>query len=384
MLSSILGKYLRNIICVIIILCFTFILFSPKVSAFKSVPPEIGDNLSIKTVSLDDDSLEELIYISSDYSILVFRRVTPQLERLSVGDILFLDAGITKNHHFLGQIINIIREDIDQKGMIIHMTPWRENHSPVISSLIAQPSILEVGQQSRLTCYAADQEGDALFYDWHSNKGLLLGTGATVTWQAPHQPGDYFISCEVIDNRGGEDNRAVRIQVVERLPLLTYQERELIRQFGWGHNHTIRWPDGYVAVYDSTNFSGMQKVINEWNKVIGGKVIFYLSYNSQSPVKISYNYQLSRKNLCYHIDTHWRNYQLYAAEIQINPESQVCGFPRNLYAAYLHSFSGVVGFNIWQGTTIKQEDWQDFTQISEIIERMLKALYKVPPGYDLN
>ena len=118
--------------------------------------------------------------------------------------------------------------------------------------------------------------------------------------------------------------------------------------------------------------------------MVDDEVVFYLSHNTQSPVKISYNYALIQKNLCYHIDTHWRNYRLYAAEIQINPNSRLCGFPRNLYAAYLHSFSGVAGFNVWQGSIIDRDNWQNFTQISEIMQQMLKALYTVPPGYNLN
>lgn len=363
-----------------------FMIFIIQRELFAAQAESVNNNclLPEDAIILDESSSQELVYISSDYSILVFRRTTPQLANLSVGDILYLDAEITKNNYFLGQVTNIIREDAYQKGMIIHMTPWRENHPPFISGLIAQPSILEVGQQSRLTCHAADQDGDTLFYYWYTNKGLLRGPGATVTWTAPHQPGDYFITSEVSDNRGGTDHRTVRIQVVDKLPSLTYQERELICKFGWGSNRTIRWPDGYVAVYDGTNFIRIQEVLDEWNKVVGDNVVFHLSHNPQSPVKISYNYELSRKNLCYHIDTHWRNFQLYAAEIQINPDSRLCGFPGNLYAAYLHTFSGVAGFNVWWGTTIERDDWQDFTLISEIMQQMIQALYQVPPGYDLN
>ena len=128
----------------------------------------------------------------------------------------------------------------------------------------------------------------------------------------------------------------------------------------------------------------MQEVLNQWNEVTGGRVIFYLSNNPQSPVKITYNPELSEENLCYNIDTHWSNYQLYAAEIKINPDSSFCGYPKNSYALYLHSFSGVAGFDVWKGETVGQKDWQDFNLISEIMQMMIKALYKVPPGYDLN
>ncbi|HNR65290.1 MAG TPA: hypothetical protein PKJ95_03225 [Atribacterota bacterium] len=390
MLTNGLVKKHQKIVLLLVfiyLILFILFLFTLEIAAFPNISPETLGSLPVNPILLDDDSLNELIYISSDFSILVFRRATFQLLNLNMGDALFLDYEITKDDYFLGQIINIIRDIRDnsyQNGMIIHLVPWRENHPPVISGLIAQPSILEAGQQSRVTCHAADEDGDTLSYYWYSNKGLIRGIGASVIWTAPYQPGDCFISCEVSDNRGGKDNRAVRIQVVKSSPLLTYQERELIYQFGWSSNHTIRWPDGPVAVYDGTNFHRMQEVLDEWNKVVGDNVLFYLSNDPQSPVKISYNYELSRKNLCYHVDTHWRNYQLYAAEIQVNPDSWQCGFPGNLYAGYLHSFSGVAGFNVWQGKTIERRDWQNFNQISEIMRNMIKGLYKVPAGYDLN
>jgi len=44
----------------------------------------------------------------------------------------------------------------------------------------------------------------------------------------------------------------------------------------------------------------------------------------------------------------------------------------------------VVGFNAWKGTIIDRKDWQNFNLILEIMQTMIKALYKLPSGYDLN
>lgn len=98
---------------------------------------------------------------------------------------------------------------------------------------------------------------------------------------------------------------------------------------------------------------------------------------------MTYNPELLEQNLCFHLDTHWRDYQLYAAEVKINPDTSFCGYPKNSYALYLHAFSGVVGFDIWKGEMVDQKDWQSFNLISEIIQTMIKALYKLPPGYGL-
>jgi len=363
------------------------IIFTGGVKIFATEIYSIEDKnlISKNTIVLDEPSSQELVYISSDQSILLFRSSTPQLEQLRVSDVLWLNASVNDNYGFLRQIIHISKkEESNDKGLIIKTIPWIENHPPFISALIAQPSTIEIGQRSYLTCHAADQDRDMLHYTWISSGGTILGNGPGITWIAPEQTGNYSISCEVMDNSGDKDIKLVQLFVAEKLPLLSNEEKELIRRFGWGGNRTIRWPDGYVEVYDATNFSKMQEVLDQWNEVLDGKVIFYLSNNPQSPVKITYNSALRKENLCGHIDTHWRSYRLYAAEITINPDGSFCGYPENSYALYLHFFSGVAGFDAWKGEVVEKRDWQNFNLISEIMQMMIRALYKVPPGYDLN
>lgn len=372
---------------IIYILLFIFIIiFTGGVKIFATEIYSIEDkNLIPKnTIVLDDQSSQELVYISPDQSILLFRSSTPQLEQLQVGDVLWLKAATNDNYGFLGQIKYVSKEESNNKGFIVQTIPWMTNNPPLISGLIARPSTLEIGQQSELTCYATDEDKDELFYSWISTGGTILGNGPGITWIAPNLSGNYSIECEVTDRRGTKDRKSVQLWVLDKFPLLTEQEKELIRKYGWSNNRVIRWPDGYVEVYDATNYSRMQEVLNQWNEVFGSKVIFYLSNNSQSSVKVTYNPELSQENLCYHLDTHWSNYQLYAAEIKINPDSSFCGYPKNSYALYLHSFSGVAGFDVWKGETVGQKDWQDFNLIPEIIQMMIKALYQVSPGYDLN
>jgi hypothetical protein len=378
------NKYFK---IVFFILWATFIiLFFGAINIFASEIFSIADQNSIpkRTIFLDEQSFGKIIFISADQSILIFKNSTSQLERLQIGDVLCLSRSGDNNYGFSRQIKHIIKEGLNSKGIIIETIPWIRNHPPIISGLIAQSAIIEINQYSNLTCYAADQDKDELYYSWISSGGNILGSGAYVAWLAPNQIGDYTITCEVTDSRGGKDSRSIQLIVVEKFPLFTYPGKELIQKYGWGNNRVIRWPDGYVEVYDATNFSRMQEVLDRWNEVIEGKVFFYLSNNPQSPVKLTYNPELREENLCYHIDTHWSDYQLYAAEIKINPDTSLCGYPQNSYALYLHSFSGIAGFDVWKGETIPWEDWQNFNLISEIMQTMIKALYKVPPGYDLD
>jgi hypothetical protein len=378
-----LNEYFQIITFILLTILIALFCGSVEIIALENISPEVPDYIPAGTIILDETSSQELVYISSDQSVLIFRNSTSQLEQLKSGDVLLINATESDTSYLLFQIKHIIKRKPNNKGVMIEVVPW-QNHPPFISSIIAQPSPLETGKRSYLTCYAADQDGDVLHYIWISSGGTILGSGPCVTWVAPEQTGSYSISCEVMDNSGNKDIKSIQLFVAEKLPLLNFEEKELIRRFGWGGNKTIRWPEGYVEVYDATNYSRMQEVLDQWNKVLDGKVIFYLSNNPQSPVKVIYNSELRKENLCGHIDTHWRSYKLYAAEVTINPDGSYCGYPENSFGLYLHLFSGVAGFNVWKGEVVKKRDWQEFTLISEIMQMMIKALYKVPSGYDLN
>ncbi|MFZ2331309.1 MAG: hypothetical protein WAW45_06935, partial [Atribacterota bacterium] len=113
-------KNYQKIVLLLIFIYLVLFSFILEIAAFPNISPEILDSLPVNPILLGDDSLNELIYISSDFSILVFRRATFQLLNLNMGDALFLDYEITKDDYFLGQIINIIRDIRDnsyQNGM---------------------------------------------------------------------------------------------------------------------------------------------------------------------------------------------------------------------------------------------------------------------------
>ena len=159
---------------------------------------------------------------------------------------------------------------------------------------------------------------------------------------------------------------------------LTTEEKELISIWGYDSEYTVRWPDGYVDVYDATGYSQMQKVLNQWNEVIGGVVTFRLSNNLNSPVRI---YSQSTTG-CYEeqcvwdVDAIWGNSNYTLSNIVLKIGINVT----NDYSVRLHSFRAVVGFNrrIGESEVCSSED-----NISNTMKKMVKALYKVPPGYSL-
>jgi len=169
------------------------------------------------------------------------------------------------------------------------------------------------------------------------------------------------------------------------LPSLNPEEIELIRKWGYGGDYVIRWPDGYVDVYDETNYSQMQGVLNQWNAAVGGPVILCLSSNPNSPVKVIFDSSLEEENLCGDSNEIWGDdYAFSEITIKVNPSESCCGSYNIKYCLYLIAFTTVVGFNYTADVSpIPFEDWSNFSTIPEIIKTMVHALHKVPPGYYL-
>jgi hypothetical protein len=82
------------------------------------------------------------------------------------------------------------------------------NHSPTIYNFIANPSSIEINQDTTITCYATDQDEDALTYSWTKTGGTITGSGSAITWTAPAVAGTYTITCTV------SDGELIDIQVI--------------------------------------------------------------------------------------------------------------------------------------------------------------------------
>jgi hypothetical protein len=90
--------------------------------------------------------------------------------------------------------------------------PEPENHKPVINYMTSEQQVLP-SSSSRITCIATDSDGDPLVYTWSAEKGTIIGTGDTVTWNAPDIPGTYSVTASVTDDKGAETKSSVSIAV---------------------------------------------------------------------------------------------------------------------------------------------------------------------------
>jgi hypothetical protein len=128
----------------------------------------------------------------------------------------------------------------------------------------------------------------------------------------------------------------------------------------------------------------MQEIINEWNSVIGGPVVFRLSNNPNSQVRIYY--KSIPNNYCGNRIVNWdEHYTFSSVDLQIEGDSSDCGYPSTKYSLYLFMFKNAVGFKGWttKGEDVPYDEWTNFTEINNTMEKMVYALYKVSPGYYL-
>ncbi len=89
------------------------------------------------------------------------------------------------------------------------------NNSPAITSLTANPSTVNSGSSSIVTCIASDPDEDTLSYVWTKTGGTITGTGSQVKWTAPSSSGTYTITCVVSDGKGGTASKSVIVAITQ-------------------------------------------------------------------------------------------------------------------------------------------------------------------------
>ena len=99
---------------------------------------------------------------------------------------------------------------------------------PVISSVVAFPTLLGPGDSTLVTIYATDPDGDPLVYDWEPYNGLYIESSTHVgnndrfntssrsmvfyrSTTFPYAIDTAFVFCSVRDGKGGGDTRQVLI-----------------------------------------------------------------------------------------------------------------------------------------------------------------------------
>lgn len=89
----------------------------------------------------------------------------------------------------------------------------KKNQPPVIRKLNARTLEVNPGVPVKIECAATDPEGDGLSYAWTASGGSIIGEGPTINWRAPEEYGNYIVGVIVSDDREGQTNKEVSIEV---------------------------------------------------------------------------------------------------------------------------------------------------------------------------
>jgi len=90
--------------------------------------------------------------------------------------------------------------------------------APLISSLVAEHTTLYPLGNTSITCSAVSPRGLPLNYSWVCTDGTIIGSGPTVTYEAPKTYGDFYIMANVDDGQGNKSSQMVKVTVIVRDP----------------------------------------------------------------------------------------------------------------------------------------------------------------------
>jgi hypothetical protein len=93
-----------------------------------------------------------------------------------------------------------------------------KNEAPTISSLKVDPGSVDPGGKTTVKVSATDPDGDELIYYYDADAGYIDGSGPTVFWFAPYEPGTYYITATVSDGAFTSEPMSGQLTVKEPPP----------------------------------------------------------------------------------------------------------------------------------------------------------------------
>ncbi|MCK5561670.1 MAG: hypothetical protein KAJ51_13795, partial [Thermoplasmata archaeon] len=88
--------------------------------------------------------------------------------------------------------ITEVDESNNEISQVIRISP-HINNPPIINDILAEPSKINLGDSSKITVDAYDEDNDSLIYSYKISSGVIEGKGNIVTWIAPDIEGIYKI-----------------------------------------------------------------------------------------------------------------------------------------------------------------------------------------------
>lgn len=130
-----------------------------------------------------------------------------------------------------------------------------DNRAPVIQSLTASPTMLRPDFASSITASTIDGDGDAISHNWSASGGMIVNPdGATATWRAPMEDGDYWIYLDISDGTA-EVRDSVKVTVDHELPYPAILDAPQNNATGVSLRPTLEWHKNINSEDETITFS---------------------------------------------------------------------------------------------------------------------------------
>jgi outer membrane protein OmpA-like peptidoglycan-associated protein len=123
----------------------------------------------------------------------------------------------------------------------------KPNHPPT-ATVSVERSLILPGERTGVTCNGSDPDNDPLTYSYTTTGGQIVGSGATVQFDATGlKPGSYSVKCAVNDGRGGTAEASGNVEVKEPPEVKQIQQLEAKLAL-----HSIYFPTALPSVAKPT------------------------------------------------------------------------------------------------------------------------------------
>lgn len=151
---------------------------------------------------------------------------------------------------------------------------------------------------------------------------------------------------------------------------LSSSEKDLIKKYGLGGDIVQRWPDGNIYVYNQTRYKGLAEIVRGINRIIGGDTTFKLSNDKEKSRIIFETYSSIQYAYSFRYNVEKNEFTRWVVKV----DKKHMGIDR----LFREVFINIAGFD-----TRDYDDWWDVVNLDINIRKMLRSLYRVPPGFNL-
>lgn len=156
---------------------------------------------------------------------------------------------------------------------------------------------------------------------------------------------------------------------------LTPEELAEVKEYSWGINCLVRWPEGDIYVYDETNFPQIQRVLDSWNQVLQGKVNLILTNDpSRAEIKVILNNNISSGGGDAAVIFEENDWRITYGEIEITEMGRLN------FGIYLHEFGHILGIRGHTNSGI-MAPVVACSEIDPFAAKLMQNIYSLPIGY---